>query len=168
MKRTLCLIVVLAMLLSAAFADFDLSGMTDDELMELRDQIDAELLARNIPEEGTIINENDVIGYRLVYRSYEITTSARTGIKTVTVHVEWTNLSDRERDFGVYHEAVGYADGVQVYCTWSGTSTTIRPNVTLPMEITCRVSTSAEQLEFQIRSAWGGTPVYFTMMIPLN
>ena len=165
MKKLVCLLAVLILAASCALADgIDLSGMTVEELQELRDQIDAELAQRSLPAEEEVIYEGRYC--RIVLTSYEVTDYG-SDRKRVTVNLEWTNLSQNDNALYWYLEVESWADGVAARCTKTGYMTDIRPDVTLPVSFTWTVSSTVRQLEVSFSGTFGG-PVYRTMTFRLE
>lgn len=129
MKKLICLMAVLLLCASAAAGEgIDLSGMTDEELRDLRVRINEELAVRSRPVDGEVLLENANV--RVVLASVEIRDDYG-DVKRVVIDLEWTNLSARDAYLQLYLYASVYVDGIKVMPRLDDFGTTIRPNVTL-------------------------------------
>lgn len=165
MKRLFCTLLAL-LLFSSAFAEIDLKSMTVEELLALRDDIDAELLTREAPEAGDVIHENSEI--RIVLDGYEIGYDAWTRKPTVTFTVTWTNLADTSERLNSYLNAEAYADGAEVHVSWDYSTYTqkIKPGKSSTTTVTCYPDKDAETLEMVFVPHYGEE--YKTYMIDLR
>lgn len=77
MKRVLTVVLVLLSLVSAVSAEtIDLKGMTPEELVSLRDAVNAELIARGFEKEVNVPAGTYVVGKDIPAGEYTISTKA--------------------------------------------------------------------------------------------
>ena len=144
MKRICCLLVILAALFSFATAeDFDLSGLSYDELRALRDRVEAEMVSRGLPEPGEVVFESEIVRVAFVGADRERTASGT----RFTVTVEWTNLADYGTALALHVGADAYVDGVFAFDYSADEATRLRPGASLQVTYSFRADDGAELAE---------------------
>lgn len=165
MKRLLCCFAIAVLLASSAFAEsFDFSSMTNDELLALRAQIDAELLSRNPPKDGDLICDDSRV--RLSMLSYGmVQTYAGNVLRLVC---EWTNKDD---------EPQSLHDWVSMTVTSGQRSLTfrnyemydiIRANASMSFNIDIEVPDWADSVDVEFYSYWKPSDVFKTYTFNLR
>ena len=145
MKRLLCVLALLA-LFSCSFAEeIDLSGLTYNELRDLRDRVEQAMSEFGLPQPGEVIFENNAV--RLTYISSE-TEHTTYGYSRISVTVEWTNLSNEVTSLAMQISADAWIDGVYESPYSAEKSTRIRPGVTHAVEYIFSVDDGAKVAEF--------------------
>lgn len=146
MKRILCVMLVMLLLIPCAFADeIDLSGMSVDDLKALRDRIDAELAARPAePIETVILDSADAL---VVLKSCEHVPAYLSERDKYVVTIEWTNRTKKSAALDQFVTVEIYQDGVRLEQTESKTDTLIRPNTTMEARVSAVFGLSANKIE---------------------
>lgn len=151
------------MITSCALSEaFDLSAMTNDELLVLRNQIDAELDARKNGDDDDIIRQDSEckVWIPKYYWFYQWQTRGY----TLAVNIDWTNLSGNPRSFGWDQYCVAYADGVKVGSTESETKTEVLPGYSLQVYYDFEIPGYAKTVELHFVN-YLTHETYYTMTI---
>lgn len=156
MKKAICILFAAMLLIGTAAAEYDLSTMTNDELIALRNQIDAELLSRNPPTNGDLICDDSRV--RLVLTSYEIY-DTRSG-KVLSLVCEWMNKDDEPESLYDWVSVKVTSGSRSLSFRNNGMYDIIRANASLSFSIDIEVPDWADSVDVEFRSFWKPSDVF--------
>lgn len=84
MKKLICILLLVCMTTFAAADAVDLSGLSFDELMKLRDQVNAEIISRPEWKEVTVPAGTWIVGEDIPAGTYSISPTSSGGYITIT------------------------------------------------------------------------------------
>ena len=109
MKRIICLFAALVLAFaSVAIADIDLSAMTDDELLKLKEQIEAELSKRQENTSEEVVFDDSRYG-KCVYTGYVLDELYEN--KCIILQFRFTNTTNKSAIY-LYTLAMAFQDGI--------------------------------------------------------
>lgn len=114
MKRLICTLIALMMLCSIASAEsVDLKSMTEDQLRELRTQIDTELAARQTEQmlDSEFLYEGDLGDYHVAVKSMRMGTEYKTNAPCVAITFLFTNYGSKEANYASNLTKIVYQNG---------------------------------------------------------
>lgn len=117
MKRLLSLVIVFLMAVTVSLAEpVDLKSMTDDELKELRTQIDTELAARQTQRslDSALLFEGDFSTYHVGLVALTMDSEYRTNNPCVILTVLFVNNGEKAATFGTNLTIRVLQDGEQL------------------------------------------------------
>ena len=144
MKRILCALLIILLIVPAAFAsELDLIGMTDEELRILRNQIDAELDRRRQDADDIIlIDDKDCCA---ILKSCEFETIQ--GKTYFTIIIDWTNLSESDACLDQFLTIIAFADSEEIAVMYKDLWQEIQPGTTYEATVDFSTRLNDRQIE---------------------
>lgn len=162
MKRLISICLLFVFAVSFAIADgIDLTAMTDDELIALRESINTELSRRQNETQDEIVVVDDSQG-KLVYKRHWIENGNR-----LVIEYEYTNTTSSADSFWPSLWIDVFQDGIELdsaYGSYETRTPNIRPgySYTVYQLCTLRNQTSPIEIEYSYFSR------HFSMTLPEN